>query len=99
MDSRSARAPPRSPAPIPTEGSPMPTYDGVRLHNHEHLFPAGPEMTQSDPEQAVVGLQARPRVLSLEDGDLLTKSQNLKGEIGARTKKSTQCHQECEGEI
>jgi hypothetical protein len=37
-----------------------------------------------------VSLQARPSVLPLEDGDLLSKSQDLEGQIGARTKQGMQ---------
>ena len=40
-DSRSARPTARSPAPMQTEGRPMPAYDCIWLHNHEHPFPTG----------------------------------------------------------
>ena len=93
IGSRSAGAV-RSPAPIQTEGRPMPAYDCVRLHNDEHLFPTGPEATQSNPEQAVVNLQDWPRALPIEDGDLLTKGQDFERQISARTHQGTQCSEE-----
>jgi hypothetical protein len=37
-----------------------------------------------------MGLHGRPRVLPFEDGDLLTKSQDFEGQIGAQTKQGTQ---------
>src|SRR5262252_4360588 len=35
----------------------------------------------------------------LERGDLLAKSQDFQCQIGARTKQSAQCSQECEAEV
>ena len=72
----------------------MPPYDCVRLHNDEHLFPAGPEATQSNPGQAVVNLQEWPRVFPFEDGDLLTKGQDFERQISARTHQGTQSSEE-----
>jgi hypothetical protein len=43
------------------------------------VFPAGPQTTQHNPEQAVMGLQARPRVPAFEAGDLLTKEPGFRG--------------------
>ena len=56
----------------------MPTYNRLRAHYDESLFPFGPEPSHQDPEELIEGCQPWPGMLSLEHRDLLAKSQVLK---------------------
>src|SRR3954469_25551255 len=50
----------RSPSPIQSETGAVPTNHGIRLHDHEHVFPARPEAPECDPEQAIESSERRP---------------------------------------
>ena len=56
----------------------MPTYNRLRAHNDESLFPFGPEPSHQDPEELIEGCQPWPGMLSLQYCELLAKSQVLK---------------------
>jgi hypothetical protein len=47
----------------------------LRTHEDQGLFPSRPVLTRKDPKELVERGQARPGVLSLQDGELLPKRQ------------------------
>jgi len=97
-DSRSATAPPEPPAPIEAETGTMPTDDGVWVHNDERFGPAGPELSQQDPEQPIRRTQARSGPLPLEHSKLLAKGEHFEGSVGAAADEHPNHDQESEEE-
>jgi hypothetical protein len=49
----------------------MPPHDGLRFADEEDIAPAGPQVAEGAPKEAVASIQVRPRSLSFEHGDLL----------------------------
>jgi hypothetical protein len=56
----------------------VPTYNRLRAHYDESLFPFGPEPSDQDPEELIESCQPWPDMLSLQYCQLLAKSQVLK---------------------
>ena len=54
---------------------------------------------QRGPEQSVARAEARPGALPLEDGNLLTKRENLKGNIGSAAKEDANHGEDGQNEI
>lgn len=65
----------------------MPAYDGVRIHEQERFGPAGPKLSQQDPEQPVQPMQARPRPFPLEHCNLPAKREHVEDGVAAATEK------------
>jgi len=65
-------------SPIHCKPRSMPTYNRLRAHYDESLFPFGPEPSHQDPEELIEGCQPWPGMLSLQYCELLAKSQVLK---------------------
>jgi hypothetical protein len=55
--------------------------DGVWVHNDERFGPAGPELSQQDPEQPIRPTQARSGPLPLEHSKLLAKGKHFEGSV------------------
>ncbi len=72
---------PRLPTPVDLEGSLVPAYGGVRLHNQKGISPSRPDTRHDNPEQSVPLFQLRAIVLSLEHDELLTEGKVLSRQI------------------
>jgi len=80
----------------------MPAGDGIGLDDDEHIVPAAPDPAQRHPEEAIIGPQARPRVCSLVDRQLLAKRQDLKDMVPAgeqMQREEEQREREAEGTV
>ena len=71
---------------------------GVWVHNDEPFGPAGPELSQQDPEQPIRRTQARSGPLPLEHSKLLAKGKHFEGSVGAAADEHPNHHQESEEE-
>ena len=69
---------------------------GVWVHNDEPFGPAGPELSQQDPEQPIRPTQARSGPLLLEHSKLLAKAKHFEGRLGAAADEQPNHDQECE---
>ena len=70
---------PGLPGPEEAEAFARPPHDGVGLHDDERVPPSWPQLGQADPEDTIGRSEmraSRPRML--ENGELLTKSEDLK---------------------
>jgi hypothetical protein len=76
----------------------MPPDDGVWVHNDERFGPAGPELSQQDPEQPIRRTQARSGPLPLEHSKLLAKGKYFEGSVGAAADEHPNYDQESEEE-
>jgi hypothetical protein len=79
----------RNPGPIQLEACPMPAKDGFGLDENQSPVPMSPEPPQHHPEQFVRQSESRLRMLLLENGKLLPKSQIFQEQVAARAKKSS----------
>src|SRR5271157_156069 len=70
-DLRPGTARTRPPTPVETKAGAVPGDDGLRLYDHKDVRPARPEAAEGSPEEAVLELQSRPRLLACEHGNLL----------------------------
>jgi hypothetical protein len=61
----------------------------LRTHEDQDLFPSRPVLTRKDPKELVERGQARPRVLSLQDSELLPKRQVFEPQNPTRAEKAT----------
>ena len=93
--------PPRgagTPAPVETKTGAVPADNGVGRDDDEHFGPAGPELSQRDPEEPVQPAQAGARPLPLEDCHLLTQSEDFEGRVAATADEDADCGKEREDE-
>ena len=97
-DSRSAPTLSGPPTPIELETGAMPADDGVWVYNDERFGPAGPELSQQDPEQPIRRTQARSGPLPLEHSKLLAKGKHFEGIVGAAADEHPNHDQESEEE-
>ena len=67
----------------------MPAYDGLGLDNEQRPFPSRPAPPQDDPEEPVMGGEARARMLRRQDSKLLTKCEVLQDKVAAGPKTAT----------
>jgi hypothetical protein len=72
---------PGTPSPIETETGAVPTDNSLRLHDDEDIAPTRPTAAESRPEEAVPGIQRRPRSFTFEYGDLLPEGEDLEGRV------------------
>src|SRR5260370_25222933 len=77
------KAPARDPLPVHLESGAMPAYDGLGLDNEQRLFPSRPAPPQGDPEEPVMGAEARARMLRRKGSKRLTKCEVLQDEFTA----------------
>jgi hypothetical protein len=88
--------PPGNPGPEQAKARAMPTHYGLRSDEDQRPVPILPALGQPHPKEAIRPSQPRPRALSLEHGELLTKGQVLQGDISEvsgrneKTKQQTQ---------
>jgi hypothetical protein len=82
-----------APAPIEAEAGAVLSDDGFRLDDEEDIGPARPEAAKRGPKQSVARIQGRPWSLALQYGDLLSKSEDLQGDITVRTEENEECTQ------
>jgi hypothetical protein len=68
-------------SPIQTKPRPMPVHDGSRSDQDERLPPPGPDRSQRNPEQLVLGSQSAARSLGVQSQQLLMKSQVFEDEV------------------
>jgi hypothetical protein len=89
---RRHRRPPRfpgpgCPGPIFSKTIPVPANHGFRLHDGQGIQAAGPQTIEPDPKYPVEGCEPRPPVLlSLKDGQLVARGENLELELGTGSK-------------
>jgi len=76
----------RLPPPDQFEALAMPSNYGVGLHNDQSGTPPRPEFRQRDPEDSITPAQARGFRLLLQNRELLSKREILRGEFGSMTK-------------
>ena len=89
--------PGRFPCPIPGERSALPSDDRSGLHDLQTRAPTGPESRQQNPQNAVGALQAQvTRGVGLENGKLVTKSENFGLQGGADSKTRGNQSQKCD---
>src|SRR5439155_19033355 len=70
--------------PIEPNSGPMPSDDGLRLHDHQHRRPPGPDPTQKNPEHPIPTAQSRPHILALKDTDLMAQRHDFKSHTISR---------------
>src|SRR6516164_8877428 len=68
----------------------MPGNDGLRLDDDQGFGPAFPQPAEDNPEQPIEAIQFGPRLLPLEDGELLAKSDGFQGKFVTWQKKGPQ---------
>jgi hypothetical protein len=76
----------------------MPAHYSLRLDKDQRFGPARPYSAEDDPEQPITATQFRTRMLSLEDGELLTKGDCFQGEFVARQDESAEIGDQTEKE-
>ena len=59
----------------------MPRDDGFRFYDDQNAAPRGPQPAKENPEHPIVEPESRPRVLSLEDTELLPKGEDLEAQV------------------
>ena len=64
----------------------MTPYDGLGLHDDEHIGPTGPKPTECGPEESVRPVQGWPRPFPFEHGKLLSEGEDLQGGIASIAK-------------
>ena len=85
--------PPGNPGPKQAKALAMPGHNRLRSYDDQHPVPILPTPGQPHPKEAIRPSQPRPRALSLERCELLTKGQILQGdisEVSGRTEKTQQ---------
>ena len=81
-DGRSPLAlPPTLPGPVQPEALPVPSNDGVGLHQGQVLGPIVPRPGQEHPEDPIGLLQAGTLDRALEDHKLLSQREILEGQL------------------
>jgi hypothetical protein len=98
-DPRPAAARSRSPPPREPKPSAMPTDNGFRFDNYQHLGPLGPEEAQGRPGQPIQLTQLRTRPLPLEYRDLLPQGEDLKCSVMPTAEEDSDSGQESNGEF
>ena len=73
IDPGSARTERTLAAPVPSETVPMPSDDGLGLHDDQSVSPSRPHSPKEYPEESICGSKAWASTLGLEDSDLLTQ--------------------------
>src|SRR5215471_102321 len=56
----------RQPSPVQAKARAMPRHHGSRGHQHERLFPAGPDTSQGNPEELMHGRQSLTRTFRIQ---------------------------------
>ena len=83
-------------SPKQPEPGPMPANHRLRLDHDQGLGPARPQMAERNPEWLIEVMQLGTRLLPLEDGELLTKSNGFQSEFMARKEERAQVGDHCE---
>jgi hypothetical protein len=65
----------------------VPADNGLGLHDDEDLAPTRPTAAESRPEEAVPGIQRRPRSFTFEYGDLLPEGEDFEGRVAPTPQK------------
>src|SRR4029453_14257840 len=78
---RSTTMVPGKPGPVQGEPLPAPTKHGFGLDDYECLLPVGPKSGQEKPEQSICSLEFGAPVLTVKDGQLLSKRKVLKSQL------------------
>ena len=74
------------PSPISAEPETVPADDRLRFHDDEDALPVGPDSAQQHPEPAVDIREPRPFHRTVEDGELLPKSEILESQLATSLK-------------
>ena len=78
----------------------MPAHNGLRVDDHESLFPFRPQPPYRNPEKPIKVTNLRPPIASLQGNELLAQNQILQKEITTRPqealKRSEQERQQAE---
>jgi len=88
-DARSATALSGTPPPVEPKPGAVPADNSIGLHYDQDLGQAGPEAAEDGPEKPVRRVQCWSRPITLEHGDLLSESENLKGRIASAAEEYT----------
>src|SRR5258708_6231266 len=83
------KAPAGEPLRVLVECGVMPACAGGGLENDQRVFPPRPAPPQGDPEEPVMGAEARARMLRRKGSKLLTKCEVLQDEVTAGPKTAT----------
>ena len=78
--------------PIEREARSVPSYDRLRTHDKERLFPSRPEASRQNPEEFIERRQSRPGMFPLQRRELLAKGEIFQQQIpsqGPRTATSS----------
>jgi hypothetical protein len=67
----------------------MPTNNRLRLDKDQCAPPAGPQPLQHNPEKSIRSGKSRPRILPLQNAELLPQRQVLQDQIAAGAKTSS----------
>ena len=86
----------RLPVPERAEALPVPANHGPRLNDMERLAPPCPPLREPHPEDAVEETDPRSLGAAAEQGELLSRRQVLKNEVGAGLQRSAQSAQQSE---
>jgi hypothetical protein len=71
--------------PAPGQHAAMPRHDGGGFHDLHGLPPAAPDSGEQHPKESVGSIEVKPsRRGPLEDGELMSESQDLRFEFGPR---------------
>jgi hypothetical protein len=77
----------------------VPPDDSFWFDNEEDIGPAGPEATESGPEEPVASVQRRPWSLAFDYGDLLAESEDFQRSIGLWAEENTEGNKDSEEEL
>ena len=77
----------------------MPGNYGIGFDDQEYVLPARPKAAERNPEQPVETIQWRPGPFALEDGQLLSESDDLERSDSARTKEDAYSRKDRNEEI
>jgi len=72
----------RTPPPVQTKTGTVPAHYRFWLHDYQDIAPARPETPEHDPEYSIPGMDHWAWPFSFEDGNLLSKREDLKSDIG-----------------
>jgi hypothetical protein len=88
-----------TPSPIPTEAGAVPPDHGAWFDDDQHVFPLRPKPAEQNPEDSVMHSQRGFWMFSFEDGDLLSESEDLQGEVSAGPEKDSEGAKQSENEV
>ena len=80
----------RAKAPVKPKAFPVPSNDGVRLHDQKRIRPLRPHSAQQNPEQSVGTVHVHPFSPPFQDDQLLPQGDDFKSQVMTRPNKASQ---------